>query len=63
MKIKASKKQKIAFARRFSYDDWMLICSDEKLTNAINDGKFALAEVIANELLSEQINDFCHHLV
>lgn len=52
-KAKVSKKQKINFARRFSYDDWMKICMDAKLEEAINAGEFEQAEVIAWELLSK----------
>jgi len=54
-KVKVTKKQKIAFARRFSFDDWMKVCCDGKVEDAINSGEFDLAEVLAHKVLNPEM--------
>jgi len=52
MKTKLTKKQKINFSRRFSFDDWSWICGQNEFFNALEvEQNLDLAEVIAYRLL------------
>jgi hypothetical protein len=42
------------FARRFSSSDWTFLCSNARFESACDKKDFALAEVIADEILNPQ---------
>jgi hypothetical protein len=49
---KVSKKDKIAFARRFSASDWSELTGNLKFVMAFEAGEFEQAAVIAHEMLT-----------
>jgi hypothetical protein len=51
---KLTKKQKAAFASRFSLDDWGWLCTQSRFLEAFEAGDLEVAEVIAHELLSSR---------
>lgn len=50
--MKLTKKQKQNFARRFSMEDWGILCSNAEFLTAFESGDLALSEVVAHRLLT-----------
>lgn len=44
------KKKQKQFARRFSFDRWLILCNDAAFCNAFEAGEFELCEVLASQI-------------